>query len=186
MEDKELVTKCKNGEREGFEALISKYHSYVYKYLCKISDNDLIVEDLVQETFIKMIRNIDKFDIKGKAKFSSYLITISKNCYIDYYRKERKRINDIPIEETLNFEGYRKSIDEIVVDKMYKIEIFDAINDLTVDQQIAIKMKYIEDMTIKEIGEILKVEPKTIKSRIHNGMVKLRKSLQGGNHNERD
>jgi RNA polymerase sigma-70 factor, ECF subfamily len=133
---------------------------------------------LVQETFIKMIRNIDKFDTYGKAKFYTYLICIAKNCYIDYYRKEKKRSKDITIDDNFNLEN-SNDVEELVISKMNNMNILEAMNNLTDNQKMVIKMKYIEELTTKEIGEILNIESKTIKSRIHNGMVKLRKMLQG-------
>jgi RNA polymerase sigma-70 factor, ECF subfamily len=183
MEDNELISKCKNGEKFAFEALIGKYHPLIFKYLCKISGDEVISEDLVQETFIKMIRSIDKFDLKGSAKFYTYLICIAKNCYIDYYRKEKKRSKDISIDDHIGFQA-GNNIEELVISKMENMNILEAVNDLTDNQKMVIKMKYIEELTTKEIGDILNIEPKTIKSRVHNAVIKLRKALQGGNVDE--
>jgi len=90
MEDKELIYRCQNGDKATFQELISKYHPYVFKFLIKATENKQLAEDLTQEVFIKVIRNIDKFDVDGKAKFSTYASTVAKNCYIDYLRKEKK------------------------------------------------------------------------------------------------
>jgi RNA polymerase sigma-70 factor, ECF subfamily len=185
MKDIELILGCKNGEKSAFEALITMYHPMIFKYLCKLSGNEMTAEDLVQETFIKMIRNIDKFDTSGKAKFSTYLVCIAKNCYIDYYRKERNREKDVSIEDHFGLKSSH-SVEEIVMSKMDNIEVLEAVDQLTDAQKVAIKMKYIDDLTTKEIGEFLNVEAKTIKSRIHNGIVILRKTLIGGDTDERD
>jgi RNA polymerase sigma-70 factor, ECF subfamily len=185
MEDNELIIQCKNGEKSAFENLISKYHPVVFKYLCRISGDEFIAEDLVQETFIKMIRGIEKYDTYGKATFQTYLICMAKNCYIDYYRKEKKRSKDIIIDENLSSEEFN-NIEELVLSKMDNVIIFEAMENLTDNQKMVIRMKYIDELTTKEIGEILNIESKTIKSRIHNGMVKLRKMLQGGDIDERN
>lgn len=186
MEDSEIIKRCKRGEKEAFQELISRYHPYVYKYLFRLSENDLIVDDLVQETFIKMIKGIDKFDLHEKAKFSTYLITIAKNCYIDYYRREKKRTAEVSIDELGSIEASGTNIQELIADKLYNESVLALMENLTEDQRIAIKLKYIEDLTLKEIGEILNLEPKTIKSRIHNGIVKLRSLIQGRDYDEGD
>lgn len=186
MEDNEIIKRCKDGEKEAFNELICKYHPFVYKYLYRISEDDQIAEDLVQETFVKIIRSIEKFDPKGSARFSTYLIQIAKNCYIDHYRKEKKRASDVPLDEIIGTKPTEKDITEFVTDKLYNQNVLKLLEDLPEDQQIAIKMKYIEDLTLKEIGDILDVEPKTIKSRIHNGMVRLRKMIKGGEYDERN
>lgn len=178
MEDNRLIKKCQSGDKEAFQELISRYHPYVYKFLIKMTGNEDVSEDITQETFIKLIRNIDKFDIYGKAKFSTYIITLCKNCYIDYFRKNNKYINDIYINETLNIEY--DNVEEKVLDRIQYEDINTSLEKLPEDQRIVIKMKYIEGLTLKEIGEKLEIEPKTIKSRIHNGVVKLRKLFEGG------
>lgn len=185
MEDNELIKQCKNGEKLAFETLITKYHPLVFKYLCKISEDEFLAEDLVQETFIKMIRGIDKFEIYGKAKFYTYLISIAKNCYIDHYRREKKRYMDISIHDNLTLID-QNDVEEMVITNLEHMQAIEAIDNLTDSQNLAIKLKYIEDLTTKEISEILNIEVKTVKSRIHNGMVKLRNALKGGEMDERN
>lgn len=178
MEDNKIIKRCQLGDKSAFEELITYYHPYVYRYLVRLCGNDTLAEDLTQEVFIKVIRNIDKFDLKGKAKFSTYIITFCKNCYIDYYRKNKNIINNAVIDDNqvLQYEG----VEDKVLDKMDAESAISALEKLPEEQSLVIRMKYLEDMTLKEIGEKLKLEPKTIKSRIHNGIVKLRKIFEGG------
>ncbi|KZL91733.1 RNA polymerase sigma factor [Clostridium magnum] len=180
MEDDKLVKRCQVGDKEAFQELISKYHPFVYKFLIKITANEDVAEDITQETFLKLIRNIEKFDVHGKAKFSTYIITISKNCYIDYLRKEKKFSQDLAIDENINAEDINTNTESIVLEKIYSKEVKKELENLSEEQKLAIKMKYIEGLTLKEIGEKLELEPKTVKSRIHNGIVKLRKIFEGG------
>lgn len=178
MEDIRIIKRCKAGEKSAFEELIIKYHPYVYKFLIKLSGDEDLAEDLTQETFIKVIRNIDKFDVYGKAKFSTYIITLCKNSYIDYYRKQKKSMNNVEIDDNLNLQY--ENIEDAVLDRLDAETAAAYLKRLPEEQEIVIKMKYIEGLTLKEIGEKLELEPKTIKSRIHNGIVKLRKLFEGG------
>ncbi|MEN6461120.1 MAG: sigma-70 family RNA polymerase sigma factor [Syntrophomonas sp.] len=180
------MKKCQQGNKEAFQLLISQYHPFVYKFLVKISDNERTAEDLTQETFLKVIRNIDKFDTAGKAKFSTYVITIAKNAYIDYLRKEKRSGTNIPITENLNLEDVNSQVEDTVIDKLYGQSILANLESLSEEQKIAIKLKYIEGLTLKEIGDQLNLEPKMVKSRIHNGIAKLRKRLGRGDDYERD
>jgi RNA polymerase sigma-70 factor (ECF subfamily) len=183
VEDNSLIKKCQRGDKEAFQLLISKYHPFVYKFLLRIADNGQTAEDLTQETFIKVIRNIDKFDTAGKAKFLTYVISIAKNSFIDYLRREKRYGTNIPITE---IEDVNIVVEDTVIDKLYEQSILANLEALSEEQKIAIKLKYIEGLTLKEIGDRLDLEPKTIKSRIHNGIVKLRKRLDRGDDNERD
>lgn len=178
MEDNKIIKRCQRGDKRAFEELITKYHPYVYRFLLKLLGDDDLAEDMTQETFIKVIRNIDKFDIYGSASFSTYIITLSKNCYIDHYRRQKKTMNNVEFNENLNLQY--ENLEEIVLDKLEAERAEAYLDKLPEEQRMVIKMKYIEGLTLKEIGEQLELEPKTIKSRIHNGMVRLRKLFEGG------
>lgn len=186
MDDNKLIKRCQVGDKEAFQELISKYHPFVYKFLIKIAENEEVAEDITQEAFLKIIKNIEKFDVYGKAKFSTYIITISKNCYIDYLRKEKKFLQDVAIDENINIEDINVNIENLVIDKIYSEAIIKELKNLSEGQKLAIKMKYIEGLTLKEIGKKLEIETKTVKSRIHNGVVKLRKIFEVGDKYEGD
>ncbi|MDF2503128.1 sigma-70 family RNA polymerase sigma factor [Clostridium sp.] len=174
MEDNELIERCKNGDKSAFQELLSKYNLYIYKYLLKISKDSFLAEDLKQEVLIKIINNIKKFDIAGKGKFSSYIITISKNCYLDYLKKHKQFMYEVSIED--NIIGER--IEDTIINNIYLREVVRSLNKLPENQKIVISMKYLQGFTIKEISEILNVETGTIKSRIHNGICKLRRCFK--------
>lgn len=181
MEDNKIIKRCQNGDKEAFQEIISKYHPYVFKFLIRITGHKELSEDLTQDTFVKLIRNIDKFDIQGSAKFSTYVITITKNCYIDYLRKEKNYNSNVLLDEKIKlYDG--NNLEEIVIDNIENEYIKSKLDTLQEEQRVVIKMKYLEMMTLKEIGEALQIEPKTVKSRIHNGITKLRKILGGGDN----
>ncbi len=120
-----------------------------------------------------MIRNIEKFDPGGSVAFGTWLITIAKNCYIDHLRRNRIELEDI---DSLPLEDERNVEDEVEQKLRYE-QVMAAMEKLLPEQALAIKLKYVEDMTLAQIAERFGVPPKTIKSRIHDGTVKLRKAL---------
>lgn len=120
-----------------------------------------------------MIRNIEKFDPGGSVAFGTWLITIAKNCYIDHLRRNRVELEDI---DSLPLEDERNVEDEVEQKLRYE-QVMAAMEKLLPEQALAIKLKYVEDMTLAQIAERFGVPPKTIKSRIHDGTVKLRKAL---------
>lgn len=160
MDDMKIIMRCQIGQKDAFQELISIYHPFVYKFLVKISGNEVISEDLTQETFIKIINNIEKFDTRGKAKFSTYVITIAKNTYIDYLRKELKMINYVSVEESFNIEDINSNIENLVIDKIYNKDILGKLENLMEEQKLVIKLKYIEGLTLKEISDKLSFESK--------------------------
>lgn len=176
MNEKALIKKCQRGDKNAFEQLIRLYYPYVSGFLLKTTEDEMLAEDLTQDTFLRMIRGIDKFNPNGDAAFGTWLITIAKNLYIDYLRRNRihlENIDDLPLADN-------KDMAEGVVKKIELDEVRQAIETLPPEQGLAIKLKYEEDMTLAQIAEQFKVPPKTIKSRIHDGTVKLRKKLKKG------
>ncbi len=180
MNDIKLILACQNGNKQAFNELIALYYPYVSKFLLKLTANDAISEDLIQDTFVKLIRSIDSFDVHGKAAFATYLMTIAKNCYIDYLRKNKNIMVNIDEQEIAD----TSTLENKVLNHLEASELLKAVDALPWEQAQAIKLKYLEQLTLQEIAEKFNTKPKTIKSRIHDGMVKLRKGLgKGGNEN---
>lgn len=173
MNEKALIQRCRRGDRQAFDELIRLYYDYVSGFLLKTTANAELAEDLTQETFLKMIRNIEKFDPGGRAAFGTWLITIAKNSYIDHLRRNRIRLEDV---DSLPLADERNVADEVERKLQYE-RLLEAMATLPPEQALAIRLKYVEDMTLAQIAERFGVQPKTVKSRIHDGTVKLRKML---------
>ena len=173
MNEKSLIKKCQRGDRQAFDELIRMYYDYVSGFLLKTTADKTLSEDLTQETFLKMIRNIEKFDTGGSATFGTWLITIAKNCFIDHLRRNHIRFEDIDDIQIAD----KHSMEEDIERKTEYERVLTAMGTLPPEQAIAIRLKYVEDMTLAQIAERFGVQPKTIKSRIHDGTVKLRKML---------
>lgn len=170
MNEKELIRQCQAGEKAAFDELIRMYYPYVSKYLLKLTGDETLTEDFVQETFLKMIRTIDQFDRNGKASFATYLIATAKNTWIDHVRRNRAVFSELS-----EADGQPdKSLEQQALSNIRYEEIVRYIHDLPQNQADAIRLKYIEEYTLKEIEEITGVPAKTVKSRIHEGTKKLR------------
>lgn len=173
MNDKALIKKCQRGDRQAFDELIRLYYDYVSGFLLKNTADEMLSEDLTQETFLKMIRSIEKYDPGGSASFGTWLITIAKNCYIDHLRRNRIHLEDM---DSLPLEDEHNVADEVERKLQYE-QIVAAMEALPPEQALAIRLKYVEEMTLAQIAERFGVQQKTIKSRIHDGTVKLRRKL---------
>lgn len=174
MDDNALIKRCQNGERQAFEELIRRYYGYVSGFLLKMTADETLTEDLTQDTFLKMICNIERFAPDGRATFGTWLITIARNVYIDHLRRHRIPFADV---DTLPLTDERDMTDEVEQRAEYE-RLLRAIDTLPPEQGLAIRLKYEEELTLAEIAERFGVPSKTIKSRIHDGTVKLRKLLR--------
>lgn len=132
------------------EKIYREYYDTVFKYLfCLTYDKDLS-EDLAQETFVKMIKNIDKFE--GKSKLSSWLCEIAKNLWLDYLRKNKRKVDYNAVEEKLQSE---QNIESEFIEKEEEKKVFDKINSLDELTQKVIYLRIKGEMSFKEIGDVL-------------------------------
>lgn len=175
MDEKALVKACQKGDRQAFEALIRLFYPYVFRFLLKMTLDESLAEDLTQDTFLKMIQNIEQFDADGGALFGTWLIAIAKHRYIDLLRRNHEEWADV---DSLQIADGHDMEANALRHLQYE-DVREAISKLPKEQEIAIRLKYEEDLTIQEIAEQSGVPGKTIKSRIHEGTVKLRKLLRG-------
>lgn len=176
MDAEQLIRESRQGNPEAFEDLVRLFYPYVSGFLLKMTADRSLAEDLTQETFLKMIQNFDCFDSHRGTSFGTWLISISKNCYIDSLRKNRMESADV---EQLEVADPRDVAADVIRRTQYE-EVQQAVHKLPVEQAAAIHLKYEEELSLKEIAQRFGVEPKTIKSRIHEGTVRLRKMLQAG------
>lgn len=159
------------------EEIYKDYYEIVYKYLfCLTHDKDLS-EDLAQETFVKMIKNIDKFS--GKSKLSSWLCEIAKNNWIDYLRKNKRQIEIINGNKEDN-EIERQSeqnIEDDFIEREDKDKVYERINSL---DEISKKVMYLRvqgDLSFKEIGDILGRTENWARVTFYRGKQKLKEDL---------
>jgi RNA polymerase sigma-70 factor (ECF subfamily) len=161
LNESQLIISCQNGNKEAFNALIRLYYPYVSNFLIKLTSNQALSQDLIQETFVKLIRNIEKYDVKRDRSFASCIMAIAKNYYMDHLRKNKHMMLDVHALETAD----RLPPENRVLDEMQVSKILNELETLPFVQAQAIKMKYLEQMTLQEIAQRFNTETKTIKSR---------------------
>lgn len=170
MNEKEIIKRCQNGNRAAFDELIRTFYPYVAKYLLKLTQDESLCEDLTQDVFLKVIRTIENYKINGKASFATYVITIAKNTFIDYTRRNKVMFSELSEDIT----GGSESVEDNVLTSIKYGEAVKYINSLPPNQARVIRLKYIDEYTLKEIENITGVPAKNVKSRIHEGTKKLR------------
>jgi RNA polymerase sigma-70 factor (ECF subfamily) len=148
-----------------------------------LSYNESDANDLVQETYMKAFRFIDKYDKGTNAK--AWLFKIMKNAYINEYRKKSKRPTQVDYEEITTYHdqnhdsltGYMDLREEIF-DKMLGDEITIAINALPLDFKTVLLLSDVEGFTYEEIAKIIEVPIGTVRSRLFRARNMLKDKLK--------
>ena len=153
----------------GFEALYRESYSTVYSFVCTCANrND--VEDIVAEAFLKAARSIESYD-PARAKFSTWVIAIARNCLASHYRKQRSAadLGSIP-EEALAVPGGQGAVD----DRLLADALLGCLDE---SERDLVLMKYRDGMRNSEISAATGVNESTVSSRLARARSKMRAAL---------
>lgn len=152
------------------EKIYNENYSIVYKYLCCITHNPDISEELTQETFCKMIKHIDSF--KGNCKLSSWLCEIAKNLWYDEVRKRNRKIT---ITENIE-EVSKDTMEETLIQKEQLSLVYQSIQQLDIEMQRVMYLRLHSDMSFKEIGQVLGKTENWARVTFYRGKKKVKES----------
>ena len=163
------LEKAMHGDKEAFSRVIIQNKEAMYKTAIVILKNEDDAYDALQEALIKMYRNINKLENKEAFNFWSRRIIV--NCCYDIINKN-KRVVDITTKVAENVEETREDVydcEDSLVQTLEKIEP---------DLRLTVTLYYYNDLSTKEIGEILQIPVGTVKSRLARAREKLYQILQ--------
>ncbi len=178
MEEHLLVKMAKRNDKLAMEKLLHNNYSILKGYLLKMTLNQTITDDLTQETMLKAILNIEKYE--HKAKFSTWLITIATNLYRDQLRKDKRLIYQ---EEQFDFKDTR-NIEEDLIKKVEYENLKKVLKELPEEKRMIFILKHYYDYTYQEISEILNCPVGTVRSRLHYCIKEIKKHMEGGENGE--
>lgn len=173
--DNELVKECLEGNQEAYSELISRYKRLIYSVAYKFSRDSDEVNDLAQESFIKIYRSLSKYD--SQYKFSTWSVKVATNICLDHVR--RKRLRSVSLEEIENFTGRNNSPEDYYLRKEKSQALKEAIDELPEIYRVPIIMYHQNGMSYKEIAEKLNKPMSIIKNRIFRARHTLKESLVG-------
>jgi len=171
-----------NGDQNAFAEIVELYQDKLYRVCFRMLGNKHEAEDIAQEAFVRAFINIHTFDIN--RKFSTWLYRIGTNLCIDRIRKKKPDYYldaDIAGTDGLNMYSQIASTTELPEEEVVKMEMQERvqyeITRLPDKYRAVIILKYMEDLPLQEISEILDMPLGTVKTRIHRGREALRKQL---------
>lgn len=163
--------------RNKLEALYNKYHKHMYRIAYSILKDSYLAQDVVQSVFIKLIDNLDKIDEIDCNKTKAFIVIITRNLSINFYR-ERSRRKDVGIENLENIlSDDSRPIDEIVIGAETLDRISANIKKLNKAYADIITLKYFFHYSDKEIAGLLDITHANVRTRLHRARQSLMKLL---------
>jgi len=178
-----MVSQVKKGDQEAFEGIVDLFKDKIYRHCYRMVGNGHEAEDLAQETFLRAYRNISKYN--SEYKFSTWIFRIATNLCIDRLRKKKPDYYlDAEVPGTDGATMYSQlQTDEplpeqVVTENEQWNELQEEIMKLPEKYRTAIVLKYVEDLSLEEISQIMDIPVPTVKTRIHRGREALKKVFQ--------
>jgi len=184
--DEDLMVRYQRGEVRAFEVLLGRHRRAVFNFILRYVGDKETAEDLLQETFMRVIKGADAY--KRQAKFTTWLYTIARNLCVDQTRRRKHRRHaslDAPMSSgddsgTLLdvLPSNEMASDRKSVNKQLHQRLQGAIAALSEEQRAVFLMREFLDMPFKQIAEVVGVPENTVKSRMRYALEKLRLDLE--------
>jgi RNA polymerase sigma-70 factor (ECF subfamily) len=171
--DYELIQLCLNGDNSNFSLLVSRYKNLVYSIILRMINDNEEANDLAQEVFIKVYKNLDKY--YPDFKFSTWVIRITTNHVIDYRRKKVKET--VPMEDVEYELSSNESPEDAYINKEEKQKINNILNTLPDMYKIPIVLYHQQGLSYQEIADIIQEPLSKVKNRIFRGRKMLKEIL---------
>jgi RNA polymerase sigma-70 factor (ECF subfamily) len=177
-----LAKLSRGGDRRAFAELVELYKDKIYHLGYRMLNQKQEAEDVVQETFLRVYTNLERYD--ENQKFSTWIYRIATNLCIDRLRK-RKPSYSIDAEMTDGEGSDWHSMlasdsvgpDEELILSETQQNIRQAIQTLPDKYKTVVILRYLHDMSLQEISDVLEMPVTTVKTRVHRGREFLRKKL---------
>ena len=167
--EKHIVELLEKGDKAAINLLYENYSDSLYGVILKITRNEELAQDALQESFVKIWKNAKKYDSK-KAKLFTWLYRIARNTAIDKLRSFNNRFNkEVQIDKSDVYILPSTSLNQDVID------LKEHVTKLEEKYQIVLNALFFEGMTQQEASEELDIPLGTIKSRLKIGLRDLRK-----------
>ena len=185
LSDSTLITQFISGKSQSFSILVDRYQKRVYGFIfSKVKDADL-ADDVFQDTFVKVIKNLRLGKYKDHGRFLSWVMRIAHNIIIDHFRKINRlpkydsKHDDLDILDRLIEKS--NSIEDLIIETQIHADLSILIDELPKTQKEVLRMRLFQEMSFKDIGEQTGVSINTALGRMRYAILNLRKLIDERN-----
>jgi RNA polymerase sigma-70 factor (ECF subfamily) len=180
--EKQLAEQANKGDSDAFVQLVDLYKDKIFHLGFRMLGNSHEAEDIVQETFLRVYTNLHRYD--DSHKFSTWIYRIGTNICIDRLRKRKGTYSlDAETHDGEGVEGYallasqeNTPENQLLVSEAQK-HIREVIDKLPEKYKSVIVLRYMHDLSLQEISDVLQMPVTTIKTRVHRGREYLRQKM---------
>lgn len=183
IEDKEQklthhIHRYRHGDKEAFTEIFDQYFPRLYRFLAIFTNNSPCIEDILQDTFLKVALHLNT--LKDDKRFKEWIFTICHNTAINYKKRENMEMWHAMAYNI----GEEDSPEQNVIKEEQEKMVREALSCLTEDQKSVIILSRYEGMNYTEIANIMGRKENAVKALAHRAMTRLGEFLERTNRNE--
>jgi RNA polymerase sigma-70 factor (ECF subfamily) len=172
--------RLRRGDPDAFDALLARYQNRLFRYLLRLTANSAVAEDLFQETWLRVITRIHRYD--ERRPFEPWLFSVARNLAIDHLRKASPESLDEP-SDTGETRVARLGADEPgslerLLERERRGQLEKRLEELPALYREALSLRFEEEMAFGEIAEVLAAPVSTVKSRVQRALATLRERMK--------
>ena len=171
--DESLLERFAGGDDEAFEVLVERYQRPMYNFVRRSVQDPQVAEDILQETFMRVVQRADEF--RGQAKVSTWMYTIARNLCVDHARKmvhrrhasldaPTRRADDDDRALVDRIAGPTKGADREAIGAQLKLAVASAVEQLPEDQREVFLLRQLEHLSFQEIADICGIPENTART----------------------
>jgi RNA polymerase sigma-70 factor (ECF subfamily) len=187
-----LVRHCIAGDQHAWQQLVASQHRRIYAICYRFTGSASDAEDLTQDVFLKLYRNLGSFNAE-RGSFQSWITTLARNLLVDHFRRTRLDRATTSLDASLSLDATSNSPGPTLADSLadprpsqeshaagleLRATIQHALAQLSPELREAVILRDLEDMDYKDIAQVLRIPEGTVKSRISRGRGELARRLQ--------
>jgi RNA polymerase sigma-70 factor, ECF subfamily len=183
--DEVLFTQYRRGNKNAFHSIVQRHERALYNFVLRQVHVSSTAEDMVQETFVRVVQNADSF--KEESRFSTWLYTIARNLCIDFLRKKAHKnhtsLDVSPDSQETNLALQERlatpelGADRNSINQQLQKHIQKAVETLPEEQREVFMLRHVTELAFKEIADIVGVNENTVKSRMRYALERLQLAL---------
>jgi RNA polymerase sigma-70 factor (ECF subfamily) len=173
LDDLVLLDRWCGGDRDAGTRLFRRHYGAIYRFLSRKVDSDL--DELVQETFLALVRKRDQF--RRDSSFRTFLFAIARLSLHEHWRRMRRRDATIDFDE-ISLASLSTSMASRLAHREDRTRLLDALRELPLDQQLLLELHYWEKLEGADLAAVFHVEPATIRSRMFRAREALRDRIR--------
>lgn len=176
--DNEILSSVLQGDQQAYAEIVKRYQNFVFTIALRYTPNREDAEEIAQDCFIKAYRSLA--DFRGDSKFSTWLYTIVTTTCLTFLRKKKLEVHSLDNEKVFEMaENQDSGMDANQVEQKSRISMVNrAIALLSADDAQIVTLFYKGEQSLEEIGQIMGLEPNTVKVRLHRARQRLKEKME--------